>query len=150
MVSPPFVVRAWLNPCGWTLGEQQGVVRKSRSGILAVSQTTEAARAPGSQTHRFSKKDVLSESTLSLTPPPPLFPHTHCWVPNSVLSNDSPFRQHSTPWVIHLLGCKVPIIFSFTPCFGLSFKVPLGDLFCLVFLTIPMPLHPHRMHCSFC
>lgn len=80
MVSPLFVVRAWLNPCGWTLGEQQGVVRKSRSGILTVSQTREQWRSLSSKSHSLLEKDVLSESVLNPTPCP-CFPHTHCGVP---------------------------------------------------------------------
>lgn len=121
------------------------MVRKSRLGILIVSQTRKekVARVPGSQTHSLSGENVLSESTWVHIP-------TYSLGFHSLLPNYFPFPEHPVPRLIHFLDSKVSIISSPTFPFGLSSKTPFGDLFFQVLLTTAMPLHPQRMYCSFC
>lgn len=115
-------------------GEQQGEVRRPRSGILAVSKERRAkpVAAGGALSRRPAgfQGGTSSQSSRILTPNLAPLPGSH-----SAVSNYSPFPEHSVPWQIRRLGSKVLVISSSTPLFGLSFKAPLGDLFCQVLLT---------------
>ena len=114
------------------------MVRKSRLGILAVWQTRERERVPRSETHRLSE-GVLSESTLSLSPPhlvPPTPTAEFLFSFVKLLTSSWTFRALIDPFPCS----KFPVITS-TPRYGLSFKGPADDLFCRVLLTTPISPH---------
>lgn len=61
-------------------------------------------RVPGSETHRLSEGCSLSESTLSLNPPPPRPPPHPLLGSYPALSNYSPVPGLFVPWLIPFLA----------------------------------------------